>query len=234
MIGILFFLIRIIIILLYEPEYLEMVFAAQMFIFIIYFINIQNFYTSLFAITRNEKNILKIRIILSSILVIFYFIGIFFFGFEGIIISRVIGFSIGSLLFWVFGNYVIKSFRLSLKQLYLQFLFLIVIILMSSLIGLFLNPIIFSENTIGGIISILNNLGFQNLEIEQQLYQLLSSSFNIIVFIILYIIHVIIFRRLTIQDVLRIEKLNLRIPFKNKLIKIAKKLLLNEKRIDTS
>jgi O-antigen/teichoic acid export membrane protein len=223
-IGFLFFFVKPYILILYEPEFLGVINPLRTYIFIIFFSAIIRNYQELFSITNLERKIMIINIINSLILSILAFIGMFFFGFEGIIAFKVIGSGIGSIICWIYGTKNIKELKMTFFFLFRQLFALILIISITNFFGSFLLSIITQSPLEIVLLQLGNIMGFEQAVIETQIQDIANSILYIAIFTVLYLLYLIFFKILTKQDISRIEKLNLPFPFKKFIFRFLKKI----------
>jgi O-antigen/teichoic acid export membrane protein len=231
LIGVLFFAAEIYILLIYPPEYLDAVKYVQTYVLIVYFINVINNYRNLYSITNYVKKMWQIDLIIVIYSSIFAIFGMILFGFMGLILSRVLGFAIGSLLFWYFGAYKLNEFKLPLWLIFkhLFALFVIIIIILCS--RNYIEKIILTESVFFNILNFLNQIlpGFDGLIYLNQIKVILNGIICIILFGLIYISYIIIFRAISKQDIDQFDRLNFRIPFKKQISAVLKRILRNEK-----
>ena len=152
----------------------------------------------------------------------------FFFSFEGIIIFRLVGYLFWSILLWTVSYKFLDKFNISFFKIFQPLIELVILIL---IIQFIISPLIFLFDysmLYNLILNISNWLLPSNLDISEQINIIIDNGLLIITFIIIYILYLIIFKRLTKQDVRRIQNLNFRIPFKERIFPILLKILRSE------
>lgn len=226
--GILYFFSQPYILLIYEPEFIEVIRFIQVNIFIIYFSYLIRNYQALFTITNNERKMMFLNIIFYTILSCLAVFGMYFYSFYGLIIFTVIGYAIGSLIYWFYGKYILKLFKFSFFSLYFQFFGLILLIASTVFLGAAIIPYLPLSFINSIIIKFFTLFNFDISIFTAQIDSILNSGVYIIIFILLYVCYLIFFRVLTKEDIDRIEKLNMPIPFKKVIFRVSRKLLLSD------
>ncbi|MBD3353928.1 MAG: hypothetical protein GF364_20770 [Candidatus Lokiarchaeota archaeon] len=231
-IGLLHFLSELYITIIYPSEYRIIIPIVEIYIFSAFFITLQANYKELISVTKNQRSFMAISLIENAIFTVLAFFGMYFFSFEGIIYSRLIGWASAVVLFWFFGRYIIKEFKLSILLLFKNFIALIVIVLI-------LVPVIFpyfeyvildflnAEIIIQWASGVLNNLfDFDTIYVIEIGVEFILQAFLFLMFFLAYLI---MFRVITKEDISRFENLGFKIPLKNFLFRILKKILRHEK-----
>lgn len=234
---ILYFFINLYVKIMYPPIYWGVVDIARIFTFSVFFIAIINNFESYFSISHNEKSMAIMRSLVYIISILFAFIGMFFYSYQGLVISKIITYCFLSIIYWYFAKKKVKFFDISLIYI-LRTLFAVVfcIIISQSIYNFFgiddagmsiyqwLNNVsinLFNTTLIGSYfydwsVDMLWNLGFEFI---------VKALIGIGIFILYLIICKIIVK----EDVERLEKIGIKIPFKNLIFKVSKKILRSEK-----
>lgn len=229
--GGLFFFVEIYILILYPPEYLEVVQVFQIFIFIVYFKIVINNYTTIYSVTGLEKKIAVLNTSISVVMGIMAWFGMFYFGFIGIIVSKVLGFMIWSISYWLIANRKLKGFKISVQTLYRQLIELLaIVIFVKYVFKETLLPVIPLDGLKGLVLNIFEYLFPTGWDLTDQVDILVENGLVLLFYILVFLLYVILFRVLTKEDLVRIQNLKLKIPFQERIFIILSKMLRSDKK----
>jgi len=219
--GLLYYFVIIYILLLYPPEYLEIVHLIRDFMLIMFFSNIINNYMGLYSITKSERELMFLNIIRFGIESIFTFISFLLFGFYGFLIGQVFGTGLSAILFWFYGYAINKKYKFSFFSIFKNFFALISVILLVNLIVSNL-MIIFSFQSWASSISYFINNMISIGDISFQISIILESLVYISSYSVLFIAYIVFFKAFTKRDLDAISRLGIKIPFKKYIRKILR------------
>ena len=204
---------------------MEIVPIARALVFVIFVDNIWMNYRNLFSIIDQEKKVAYLDSIIHIILSVLAFLSMYFWGFSGLIISRVIGYSFGAIFYYLTGQFLVKQVKVSLRNIFPHLLGLLLCIYFTFELNMILAQIIITPKTEDFLLSIVKMIIPSNWEIRGQIVLLMNSMLNIILFLLLYCVFIILGGLLTKRDISYLEKLPIKFPLKKKVLKIAKKIL---------
>ena len=219
--GLLYYFVGIYILLLYPPEYLEIVHFLRDFMIIISFSNIIRNYSGLYSITKNERELMFLNIIRFGIESIITIISFLLFGFHGFLIGQVVGTGLSTILFWLYGYAINKKFKFSFFSIFNHFFALIFIILVVNLIGNNL-LIIFSFQSWANSISYFVNSMISIGDITFQISIILETLVYILSYFALFLAYIVFFKAFTKKDLDAISRVGIKIPFKKYIRKILR------------
>lgn len=198
----------------YPAQYWDYIIIVQISLFSAYFAVVLGNYSSLLIVLEKVNKYLYIETISIIIRTLFAFLGMYFFGIFGLIMSTLISSFITLLFYWGYCR-AVKITLISLMQLFNQLIALSIIVFITSISYTLIQPNLQK-------LSFITNL-YQNEILGLAIDFILQAS----VFVFLYSLYIILFRIFTIQDLNQIENLNMKLPFKQTIFKIARKFLHN-------
>lgn len=229
--GALFFFIRIYILVLYPPEYLEVVQVFQIFVFIIYFRIVLSNYLTIFSVTGMERYIAVLDGIASVFMALIAFLGMYYFSFIGIVTSQLIGYVFWTTLYWYFANKKLKKVKISIAFLYRQLVELVGILV---IVRYFFQNLLLSIVPLNWlnsfVLGIMNLIAPSSLDLTSQVSIIVENGLTSIFYVVVFLIYIIVFRVLTKQDLKRLKKLKFRFPLKDSIFSILSRILRSEKK----
>jgi O-antigen/teichoic acid export membrane protein len=225
LIGILFFAIKFFVLIVYPLNYIAAIDQVRLFILAVYFIFITSNYHGLFSITNNQKRVTLVESISAGLSILVSTILSIYFNFLGIVIGNVIGNAIYAVIYWAYGKYRLKEFKIPFLQIFQHaialIVFLAIIVWMSPFIANY-DPITNFSNQILQFVS-----SIVNFDVNTRYPGILEGVINLVLFIILFYLYILLSRSITKEDINAIEQSGIKIPF----AKYLKKLVLSRKNI---
>jgi O-antigen/teichoic acid export membrane protein len=217
--GLVFYLSKIYVLVVYTPEFMKFVPLLRIFVFIIYFENWMSNYQSLYSATYLHKRMVVIRAINFGFSLLIAVISFLIFNFEGFLIAYIIGRISTTFMYWIDTKFILKKYAITLWDIVQQFIIMTLILLANFALYQIIDliPMDWLLNLIGRI------LNFLPFDIHNQAAILVEEGIQIFTFIIFYSIYVVFFRAITQNDIKMLENAKLRVPFKKILRKILRK-----------
>ena len=215
--GLLYYFLKVYIILIYTPDYLYITDTIRNYVFIIILLNTLNNFHALMTITKNEKKLMYLNNILMACRIAISFLGYLVFGFMGFIMSQTVGMFFSVIVFWWVFKQPKMNMELPLMQLLKSFISLVIIITVSNLIIKYLTPVDFLASLVQHATEIFANF---NVDYSFKFTVIIQSLFELVVFIIVFIAYQLIFFKTIRDDIQTIMNQNIKIPFRKILVKL--------------
>ena len=224
LIGLLFFAIKFFVLIVYPLNYIAAIDQVRLYILAVYFIFITSNYHGLFSITNNQKRVTLIETISAGLSILITFILSIYFNFLGIVLGNVVGNAIYAVLYWAYGKYQLKEFKIPFLQMFQHAIALMVILALIVWISPFIANYAPITNFSSYILQFVSKIVHFDVNIRYP--GILEGVVNLVLFIILFYLYMVFSRSITKEE----YQCHSTVRYQNSLCKIFEKISFKPKK----